>query len=247
MTHPAILSAVASPAVSKRYSFISTHEIIERVTAEGFEVASARAAKPRTRQSQFTGHEVRLNIAGAEPIQGAVPQVILLNSHDGSTSLRAMAGVFRFVCSNGLVVGNTVGKVAQRHQGVDSMEAVLERIRGLARETHRVYGTIERFSRVDLSTSKAREFARLAAQLRWGDAARYEPDEMLQVRRAGDDAGDLWSVFNRVQESAVRGGLQGLLRNGRAATSRPIGDIHRDVDFNADLWTLAEEFAEIAA
>ena len=64
------------------------------------------------------------------------------------------------------------------------------------------------------------------------------------VRRHEDDRGDLWTTFNRLQENTVRGGIEGLSRSGRAATSRPLSDISRSVDYNAQLWQLAEEVAE---
>jgi len=64
------------------------------------------------------------------------------------------------------------------------------------------------------------------------------------VRREEDDRGDLWTTFNRLQENTVRGGLVGLSRSGRQATSRPLTDIQRDLAYNAQLWQLADELAE---
>jgi hypothetical protein len=54
----------------------------------------------------------------------------------------------------------------------------------------------------------------------------------------------LWSTFNRVQENTIRGGVEGLSRSGRSATSRPLSDITRSVDYNQQLWSLADEVAE---
>ncbi len=42
-------------------------------------------------------------------------EIILLNSHDGSSSYQMLAGLFRFVCSNGLVCGDTVADVRVPH------------------------------------------------------------------------------------------------------------------------------------
>ena len=43
------------------------------------------------------------------------PQIILVNSYNATTQLSFLAGVFRLVCSNGLVVGHTVGNKTNRH------------------------------------------------------------------------------------------------------------------------------------
>ncbi|MCI4005135.1 DUF945 domain-containing protein, partial [Dickeya dianthicola] len=44
-------------------------------------------------------------------------EIVLLNSHDGTSSYQMLAGMFRFVCSNGLVCGDTVADVRVPHKG----------------------------------------------------------------------------------------------------------------------------------
>lgn len=237
-----VLATHAADDLSKRYEFIDSHEVIERMAQEGYYVAAASVANPRRREALFAKHSIDFRHENAREINGAVPRILFVNSHDGSSSAQLLAGVYRFVCSNGLVVGHTVEQARIRHSG-DAAAALIERVRGIARNTSGLYEKIDRWSKVDLSTEKARTFARYAGFLRFGADGMYSPEELLGVRREEDDAGNLWSVFNRVQENAVRGGLSGLTRTGRAATSRPLSDISRDVDFNSQLWTLAEEFA----
>lgn len=237
------LATTAAPTVSERYQFISSHEIVQRFAQEGWAVDSATVAAPRKRDVLFAKHMIDFRHPDFEPINGAVPRIILVNSHDGSSSAKVLAGVFRFVCSNGLVVGNTVGREVVRHTG-DAAADLIHRMRQLAKNTSDLYSKIDRWSNIDLTQAQRHEFARFAAQLRWGDAQRFTPEDLLQVRREGDDRGDLWTTFNRLQENTVRGGIEGLSRSGRAATSRPLSDISRSVDYNAQLWQLAEEVAE---
>ena len=237
------LATVAAPTVSERYQFINSGEIIDRFAQEGWKVAQATVAAPRKRDPLFAKHMIDFRHPDFQEVNGAVPRIILVNSHDGSSSARVLAGVFRFVCSNGLVVGNTAGREVVRHTG-DAAADLIHRMQQLARNTSDLYNKIDRWSRIDLTKNQRLEFAKFAAQLRWGDAQRFSPAELLDVRRAEDDRGDLWTTFNRVQENTVRGGIEGLSRSGRAATSRPLSDISRSVDYNAQLWQLAEEVAE---
>lgn len=234
-THPA-------PTVSGRYQFISTQEIVARCAQEGWQVASATHARTRSRDGAYSKHMLDLRHPDHNAVHGSVPRIIVINSHDGSGSARVAAGLYRFVCSNGLIVGTTIDSAVVRHTG-DAAANLIHRVQTLARETQTVYGKIESWAKKDLTRPQREAFARFAAQLRWGDARRFEVEELLQVRRAEDDGGDLWRTFNRVQENTMRGGLQGLSRSGRAATSRPLSDITRSVQFNADLWQLAEEVA----
>jgi hypothetical protein len=239
----AALAAAPAPTLSSRYEFIDTRDIVQRVAEEGWQVATATTASPRKRDALFTKHMIDFRHPDFAPVHGAVPRLIFTNSHDGSSSAKILAGVFRFVCSNGLVVGTTTASETVRHTG-DAAADLIHRVQQLARETSKVYSSIDRWSKKDLTRAQRYEFARFAAQLRWGDAQRFAPEDLLMVRRAEDDRGDLWATFNRVQENTVRGGIEGLSRSGRAATSRPLSDITRSVDYNAALWTLAEEVAE---
>lgn len=236
------LATAAAPNVSERYQFISSNEIIQRFADEGWVVDNATVAAPRKRDPLFAKHMIDFRHPDFEPVQGAVPRIILVNSHDGSSSARVLAGVFRFVCSNGLVVGTTIGKETVRHTG-DAAADLIHRMQQLARNTSKIYMQIDSWSKKDLSKAQRYEMARFAAQLRWGDAQRFTPEDLLAVRREGDDKGDLWTTFNRLQENTVRGGIEGLSRSGRAATSRPLSDITRSVDYNAQLWQLADEVA----
>lgn len=237
------LATVAAPTVSERYQFISSAEIIDRFLEEGWRVESATVAAPRKRDPLFAKHMIDFRNPDLEPIHGSVPRIILVNSHDGSSSARVLAGVYRYVCANGLIVGTTINKEIVRHTG-DAAADLIHRMQQLARNTSKLYSKIDTWSKKDLSKAQRFEMARFAAQLRWGDAQRFTPEDLLQVRRADDDRGDLWTTFNRLQENTVRGGIEGFSRSGRAATSRPLSDISRSVDYNAQLWQLAEEVAE---
>src|SRR3546814_2716824 len=60
---------------------------------------------------------IRLRHASQINARGEANEIILLNSHDGTSSYRMLAGMFRFVCSNGLVCGDTVADVRVPHKG----------------------------------------------------------------------------------------------------------------------------------
>lgn len=240
----AALATRAHPDMSSRYVHVNTAEIVRRMAQEGFYVASTRSSSPRSRDPLYARHAIEFRHAEAVEIAGATPRILFVNSHDGSTAATAAAGFYRFVCCNGLVVGSTLEAVKQRHAG-DAAVELIDRMREMARNTERAMSSIERWSSKELTRSQRHDFAAMAAQLRWGDAARFEPEELLRVRRAEDDRGDLWATFNVLQENTVRGGLVGLSRAGRRATSRPLTDINRDLTFNGQLWTLAEELAEV--
>jgi hypothetical protein len=238
-----VMTTTAHPNMSQRYVHVNTHEIITAMKDAGFSVASANASRSRKGDSLYGRHCIDFRLDGAPEFHGAAPRVLFVNSHDGTTTARAVAGLFKFACSNGLVIGHKTDQLVQRHSGEAARELV-ERMMQMARKTEDAQRTVEAWSKKQLTTQQRYMFARLAAQLRWGNANMFEPEELLKLRRAEDDLGDLWSTYNRLQENTVRGGLVGLSASGRRATSRPLTDIQRDISYNADLWRLTTELAE---
>jgi hypothetical protein len=240
----AVTNTKASPKMSDRYVHVNTHDIVKMMEAEGFRVASVQVTAARHRDPLYARHMVDLRRTDLEDAGGYSPRFLLTNSHDGSSSASIMMGAYRFVCSNGLVVGSTYAAERVRHSG-EIAKALLERVGALAKNTAPLFEQITAWQAKEMTEAQARQFARLASVLRWGDPHRYDVTEMLKVRREEDDNRALWTVFNRVQENSVRGGLVGMSRSGRQATSRPLSEIVSSNQFNAQLWKLAEEFAAL--
>ena len=242
---PVVRQPAAHPERSERYAHINTSSVIAAMEREGFSVSGIQLTATRDATDKlYARHQVDFRHPAMAPgrIPGTVGRLLFTNSHDGSTSARLAQGVYRQVCSNGLVVSRVEEAAVIRHTG-DAAAEVIGRARSLAKNTAETFTQIEKWTRIELRRGERREFARLASMLRWGDPSRFDLDVLLGVRRAEDDRGDLWTTFNRVQENCVRGGLIGLSHTGRAATSRPLSEIDSSNRFNAGLWTLAAEFA----
>ena len=241
---PAAAATAPAAHVSQRYQFISTKHVIEMMAAEGFEVHSTAVRRRRAANSapQLGAHVVDFRHPAAAPIHGTVPRILFVNSHDGSRRAQVRVGAFRLVCANGMVTGMTLAAADARHAG-DAAADLVERMRQLSRNTLPMFQQIERWTRKQLTAAQAHDFARLAAQLRWSNPHTVPTDELLAVRRPGDDAGDLWTVFNRVQEATTRLELNGRATTGRRITTKPLLEVGPNIKYNADLWALAEEFS----
>lgn len=105
---PSVFAEGAHESRSARYTYIPTIEVLRGLFREGFAVFSATQALSRIEgKTAYTKHMLRLRHAEQLARSGAdVNEVILINSHDGTSSYQMLAGCFRFVCSNGLVVGD---------------------------------------------------------------------------------------------------------------------------------------------
>ena len=128
-----VLQKAAHPDRSERYVHINTREVIAHMEKEGYEVASVQVtgSRSKTRDPLFARHQVTLRNSALPKIDGVVPQFMLTNSHDGSSSAQVLFGAFRFVCSNGLVIGTTFGRERVRHSSRSASTFIFRRAVGV--------------------------------------------------------------------------------------------------------------------
>ena len=103
---------------------------------------------------------------------------------------------------------------------------------------------------IALDKGEAEVFARSALTLKYGDSGKVVPiteSQVLRPRRFDDNGSDLWSVFNRVQENLVKGGLSSRTANGRQRQTRPVQGIDQNIGLNRALWLLAEGLRQLKA
>ena len=246
---PSIFAEAPHDSRSERYAYIPTAAVLAELRKEGFE--PFMAAQTRVRHDDrrdYTKHMLRLR--HASQINGAeANEIVLLNSHDGTSSYQMLAGMFRFVCSNGLVCGDTVADVRVPHKG-DVAGHVIEGAYKLLSGFDRVKESRDLMRGITLDDGEAEVFARSALSLKYDDPAKPAPiteSQILMPRRFEDRRPDLWSVFNRTQENLTKGGLHGRAANGRRQQTRPIQGIDSDIRLNRALWLLADGMRQLKA
>lgn len=246
---PSIYADDAHESRSSRYVWVPTANIVRALRREGWEPFLAVQARTRDKSREgHTKHMLRLR-RPADIGQGEAPEVILVNSHDGSCSYQLFAGVLRFVCTNSLIVGSSFENVRVPHKG-NIEDNVIEGVFTVAREFPKVYDQVKDFQVTTLSRDEQQAFAEAALIARYGEEKPpLKPDQLLKARREEDSAGDLWTTFNKVQEHMVRGGLHGIKRNEqgriRHARTRAINGIDQNVQLNRALWTLSDHMRKL--
>lgn len=247
MSHvPSVFGEEKHPSRSERYTYIPTITLLESLQREGFEpffACQTRVRDPDRRE--HTKHMLRLRRAGHITGQ-QVPEIILLNSHDGTSSYQMLPGLFRGVCTNGLVCGQAFGEVRVPHKG-DVVEKVIEGAYEVLGVFDRVEEKRDAMQSLLLPPAAQQILADTALTYRFGEA--HQPvtsAQLLMPRRHEDTRDDLWTVFNRIQENFLKGGLNGRTARGRNTRTRAITGIDGDVKLNRALWMMAESMLELA-
>ncbi|GGB82172.1 hypothetical protein GCM10011352_04980 [Marinobacterium zhoushanense] len=249
---PAIFATAPDQAVSDRYGFVPTIEVVNALQSEGWHPVRAQQTLARTQERRAVSrHMVRFRQEPDRQIKvgDSVAELVLTNSHDRTSAYQLDLGLFRLVCSNGMVtpVGE-MGGIRVRH-GRQVVTEILEGSIALIDEAPEVATAVDRFRSLRLSPDEAQLFAQSALTLRYGEdwinVSPVTPEAVLQARRSEDREVDLWHVFNRTQENLLKGGIRGRSTNGRNTRTRPIRSVSEDVRLNRALWQLTEHFAAL--
>jgi hypothetical protein len=248
---PSIFAMGKHVSRSDRYTYIPTIEVLRGLRKEGFEPFMVAQSKSRIEgKTDFTKHMIRMRHAAQAQGRPEANEIILINSHDGASSYQMLAGVFRFVCCNGLVVGTVANDIRIPHKGNIQNDVVEGAIRVLD-DFQMVDASTDAMKSLSLKVEEQRAFATAALALRYGERTEDQSpvpitaDQLIEARRPEDLGNSLWTTFQRVQENVMNGGQSGRSAQGRRFQTRAVRGIDRSVGLNRALWVLAEEMRRL--
>lgn len=211
----ALANREAHPKMSKRYRVITTADIIDELSKQGFAVE--RVTGPRRKGAGPYGqHLVTLRHPDMLPItiNGVkhIPQVILRNSYDGSARYGIIAGCFRSACFNGLILGK--GYATQfRHVG-DAQQLAFEVTKNAFDLVASGIKILQRFSEITLTEEQKRKIIVDVIKLRFGEKSAAYLTRMVLIenlramaqpwRSEDTDTGNLYVLYNILQEKLLR-------------------------------------------
>nr|WP_282808391.1 DUF932 domain-containing protein [Hafnia alvei] len=239
--------AILRATSCRTYTYIPTITLLDKLRAEGFQPFYACQTRVRDEDKRgHTKHLLRLRREEGIAITGKeVPEIILLNSHDGSSSYQMLPGMFRFACANGLICGHSFGEVRVPHKG-DVTGKVIEGAYEVLGIFDDVADDMEAMKSISLTPNEQSLFARAALTYRYEEHDKFPITEsqLLTPRRWEDKKDDLWTTFQRVQENMIKGGLSGRNEKGKRTRTRAVKGIDGDIKLNRALWLIAENFKD---
>lgn len=253
---PSIFAMEKHASRSERYSYIPTSEVLAGLRKEGFQPVEVRqGGSGDEAKRNFTKHLMRFRHESAMGVQvgGHFREIVMINAHDGTSSYQLMAGIFRLVCSNGMVVGEgTIDQVRVKHTG-NVIPEVIEGCNAILQRLPEVSENVREMESLQLTEGERGVFAKAALELRYQAAdAPIEAPQLLTLKRTEDARPSLWNTLNTVQENMIRGGVrydeyrEGSRRPIRRQT-REVRGIDQNTGLNRALWTLAEEMKKLKA
>lgn len=244
---PSIFTQDASPRTSDKYTHLSTEQILDDLSDMGWVPVNAVEMKVKKEINRgFQKHIIRLRnpqffIGNNDTEIEALPELVMTNSHDGRAAFNFYAGLYRVVCSNGLIMSSTdFGSLYIRHRGytIDELRNVAV---AMAEMVADISFKVEIMKSIHLTREEQKKFALETVRARWD--YNYHPDliDMLKPTRVEDEGTDLWTIFNVLQEKLVRGGFVG----GAGKKTKKLVDANRELNVNRKLYTILENYLEL--
>ena len=259
MICPEIATPEINPAlrqklgITDRYVHVPTEKVIEDIMELGWTPINAYRVNSRGKRTGTGRHMVKfINYDFMEEGKTEYPELLLTNSHDGTTAFKLDVGIFRLVCSNGMVVkSQDFGSMKVRHYGYD-FETIKGAVNSLVEQIPDYLKQVEDMKEQELEREQMLEFARQAALLRFKTAnietidKVVDVEDLLESTRKEDEGNGLWEVFNRLQEKVVNGKFNYALGK-KERKARPVKGFKSQVKLNQDLWELASSYLPEAA
>ena len=234
-------------STSKHYVHIPTEKVIDDMASLGWGVVDAKQVKARKSQ----GYQKHMVVFGNDDIviegkngDTVFPRILMTNSHDGKNAFTFQAGLYRLVCSNGLVIADAeFANMKIRHMGYDltELKSVINEI------VEKLPLTVECMNKLKakkLSEDEKIAFAKEALQTRISEKqlSTYTTEnimELLEPTRNEDQGDNMWSVYNVVQEKIVHGMFDVYGVSGKVRKARKIKNFRQDTKVNQELYQLA--------
>lgn len=234
----AAIHPIKSPNLSDKYNFLPTTEILKPLEDNGFSVRythQGRSANP------YSAKHLIAMVDKSKQFLDSYPEIVVINSHNGQSSLQLRAGIFRTLCSNGLIIGTEIVKpVSIPHIGIDNrLDKVIEFVKDFQSNTWRMIDLMDNWNRFDLDMKDQITIVRRINDQRMLKNMPIVSINALNPSLDCDQNNDLWTVYNRLQHNIINGACRynkagsNKWHKSRAIKSVDGLMIHNNIIFNA--------------
>jgi hypothetical protein len=241
---PAVFAGNASARTKPTYRFINTAEVLQALLNAGFQPSAAQQTRSRSGSDPtYARHMIRLRrVRESLTLVDCIPEICLINAHDGTSAYQLLAGLYRPLCTNGLLCRmGDFAAIRIPHRSTVVADVVAGALQ-ITAQFEQIGTRVTAMAARILTDEQQLAFAHTAYAIRYAKVETrpaFAPEKMLEARRAADAAPTLWHTFNRLQESALTGGLSYRSRTQRLVRTRRIRNIREDVRINTALWQSA--------
>lgn len=255
LSHPSIAQQTRPDFVSDKYGFVRTNDALNMLADHGWTASSVQLQRARKAERVgFVKHKITLtnnDLRGND--SDSIPTITLINSHDRSSAFSFNVGFFRFICENGLMIGESLGaNFKVFHSGRDLETNIYRQLVASIDAVPKALEIRERLRSMQLDNRThlqlAETLVQTAEEVR---GIKIDRSSVFLTRRVEDQALDAWTQFNVLQEN-LTGALTGetvvLTDQGeirRKIRARSVKAIDANTKLNKALFDSALNFLKV--
>ena len=255
----AYATAPTNPKVSDKSVQAHTSTVSDDMAQLGWYPVEAKQKKARKNSSGSQSfHMIAFQNPEVKIMQGedveAYPRIILTNSHDGMASFRFRVGLYRCICSNGLVIcDENFADLTIRHINY-TFDDLRHLVVKTMSELPAYIEIMNKMKQTTLDKSQKYDFALRMLKLRKNvpdneklNVSERTLTDILTPIRKEDEGDSLWNVFNVLQEKMIKGGF--MVESGKEdklRKMRPVKSFARDLSVNYKMFDTAIDYLDAA-
>jgi len=197
-------TTTAAPDLSPKYSVIQTTKVYELLADYGFREDRYRQARERRIEREAFSKHVSILQRDQDCDQHGGFNLLLVNSHNGTSSLHLEAGYFRVLCENQLGHGDVGVRIRHTGDVLAKIERAIPQVLAQMDDFKALQAMLR--DRV-LSREQAVGLVNKALELRGLPETQFNLARFGQYNRYEGPI-NAWVQFNVVQENMVRGGFR---------------------------------------
>jgi hypothetical protein len=216
--------------IKQKEFYIPTLDLVTKLQDEGWRLSGV--AEHRSKNRKITNNYVQMQhpdfaVQNKQGKNEAFTSITLSNSNSGAQPLQMSLGMFRQVCSNGLIAYDQHAESENiKHTEINYRD--LDRfVSTMNSKANKLLTEVNEMKHRGISMKDLRKLATEAYLLRYDNLEDINIDDLFAVNRVEDESNDLWTVFNRIQENLTH----------------DITNMKEDIKLNQQLFKLVETFA----
>jgi len=216
--------------IKQKEFYIPTLDVVTKLQNEGWHIKGVDEQRGKNRKiinNYIQMHHPDFAVKNNKGKDEAYTSITISNSCNGAKPLQMSLGMFRQVCTNGLVRFDQHAETEKiKHTEINYRD--LDRfVASITSKTDKLLTEVNEMKHKGLSIEDMHKLATEAASLRYNNLDDINIDSLLTVNRVEDEGNDLWTVFNRIQENLTH----------------DIRNMNEDIKLNQQLFSLANQYA----
>jgi len=227
----------------ERYDGIKTADVIGSLEPLGWKVSGSSVRRTAKGDPSKVFHVARLKKEGFKTITGDDIELVISNSNDKKSGFTVNVGIFRLVCSNGLILGeDIIEQLYIPHRGYitkmipDVIDIYLSKVNDVIDQE------IKKMTEKILTEDDKKKFAENIFYQKHKDYEPFRIYQLLMSTRKEDENNDVWTVANVIQSHIMNGDYEIIGSDGKPRKARATKSPKEEYELNKKIMNKAKEF-----